>query len=211
MIALLPAYPRFSLRLSATALIVALLLLTGCGTLSTGKPAPIAAFSDNHRLQNWRLQGKIGIRDHQQAHSAYLNWQQCGDQYDIRISGPLGQGAAHLYGNDQQVTLAGSAPQPISARTPEQLLYQQLGWEIPLTQLFYWIRGIPDPDHSFRADKHGFKQSGWQLTFPSQTTIDLYTLPGKAVARHPDMAVTLILKNWDLQPACESIQQTRLP
>ncbi|MEE8057142.1 MAG: lipoprotein insertase outer membrane protein LolB [Pseudomonadales bacterium] len=194
--------PRIALNGAIAATI--LLLLSACSGLQT-RPPGTEDFTNNGDLHYWSLRGKIGIRDDHSATSAYLNWQQCGDYYNIRLSGPLGQGAAHLYGDKTRVTLQSSDNRPITASTPEQLLVQQLGWEIPVSRLLYWIRGIPDPNLSYTPDDQGFQQSGWQLSYPKRMSIDQYTLPSKAIAKHPQLKLTLILKHWNLQPNCSSL------
>jgi outer membrane lipoprotein LolB len=159
----------------------------------------------NKQIEHWHLRGKIGLRQKNKAHSAYLNWQQCGDYYDIRLSGPFGQGAARLYGNKQRATLLRSDQTRLSASSPEQLLAQELGWSIPVSQLLYWIRGIPEPNNAFTpsATHTGFKQSDWQVSYPTLSTVDRFSLPTKAIAKQSNLTVTLILKHWDLNPECE--------
>ncbi len=165
--------------------------------------AELAAMHSNAAIKQWQISGKIGIRSEQQSESAYLNWQQCGEYYDIRLSGPLGQGAARLRGSPQQVSLK-TSKQVSHADNPEQLLQQQLGWSIPVTQLFYWVRGIPSPAHSYRSssDNSGFEQAGWHISYQRLQQVDGITLPAKAIARHPRLKVTLLLKNWQLSPDC---------
>jgi outer membrane lipoprotein LolB len=206
-----------TIKCAALALVL-MLLQTACGFLNTKKTAIVTEFTSNNTIQQWLLKGKIGIRSQQQAHSTYLNWQQCGNHYDIRLSGPLGQTKAHLYGVSQRMLsqkleshkpvahLSQQHTQPITASNPDQLLFQQLGWNIPVTQLFYWIRGIPTPDHTYHPYDDGFQQSGWQLSYPKSTTTNLYTLPAKVIAKHPQLQVTFILKTWDLNPDCQIVE-----
>ena len=204
-------HPLSLTGLARLALLSLLLLATACSTLTGSKPAPIAEFAANAAIQQWQLRGKMGIRSSNKANSAYLNWQQCGQHFDIRLSGPLGQSAAHLYGDNHSVTLTGSEQQPVTAKDPEQLLYQQLGWQLPVSQLRYWVRGIPDPNQRYRADEHGFQQSGWRLNYPRQKDTDAYLLPTRVIAEHTRLTVTLILRHWDLQPDCDPMKDSTTP
>lgn len=183
-------------------------LLQGCMSFFTEPQltTELTTMAANQQLQQWQLRGKIGIRQSNEAHSAYLNWRQCGDQFDIRLTGPFGQGAAHLVGNKNSATLMRGEQILIKASSPEQLLDHQLGWSIPVSRLLFWIRGIPDPDVPFFGISNpiGFKQSNWQLSYPKTLTADSYTLPAKAVAKQSALTVTLVLKQWDLTPRCES-------
>jgi outer membrane lipoprotein LolB len=164
----------------------------------------LAAMANNHTISQWRLSGKIGIRSQKQSETAYLNWYQCQDNFDIRLSGPLGQGAVHLSGDNTLVHLQTSKGERYSAASAEQLMNQQLGWQLPIAELFYWVRGLPSPSGIAQVNDSGdgFKQSGWQLHFKNPTTQGQYTLPGKVIAIHPQMKITLILKQWDLDAEC---------
>lgn len=199
---------RWTDLLTGPALLAVLLTISACTSLTGGKPAPIAEFAGNSSVQQWQLRGKIGIRNSRRANSAYLNWQQCDQRFDIRLSGPLGQGAAHLYGDNRSVTLADGESEPITAAEPEQLLYRQLGWQIPVSQLHYWVRGIPAPGQDYVATDNGFQQAGWQLSYRGLSDTGNYQLPSRVIAEHPRLKVTLILSNWDLQPDCEPTGST---
>ena len=191
-----------------SAMMVALLLQSACGMLPPkGEPVSGESFKINTEIQQWQLQGKIGIRYDNNAASPYLNWLQCDEHFDIRLSGPLGQGAAHLYGDSRQATLVTSDQQTRHASTAGQLLSQQLGWDIPLAQLHFWIRGLPDPTLPQQAlpqpnANRGFQQSGWLIRYPRQLNSGHYQLPAKLIAEHPQLKLTLILKHWNLQPDC---------
>lgn len=158
---------------------------------------------NNAELSHWQLSGKLGIRSQQKTQSAYLNWQQCGEFFDIRLSGPLGQGGARLKGSGQAVTLQ-TADNTSSASDPEQLLQQQLGWSMPISQLHYWVRGIPSPNQDYQRTpgNDGFEQAGWHISYQRLQKVGKLTLPAKAIASHPRLKLTLLLKNWQLDPDC---------
>lgn len=195
------AYRPYILGITLTALLV---ILQGCNTLPT-EPSPSAQiFHANQGLQEWQLSGKIGIKTQHGADSAYLNWLHCGTDFIIRLNGPLGTGAAKLVGNSQQVTLFVSGEEPITAANAEQLLWQQFGWQLPVSQLRYWVKGIPSPQHAYQYQPQGFSQTGWSLSFPRQTQLEQYILPAKAIAQTDELRVTLILREWELQPDCQA-------
>ena len=187
---------------------IALLALQGCSGLTTRPATSGQAFAHNRELSHWQLSGKIGIRSPRGADSAYLNWLQCGERYQIRINGPLGSGAVKLLGEPGLVTLLNGGEPTIVAASPEQLLMEQFGWQLPLSQLVYWVRGIPAPQQPWGPEPLGFEQDGWQLSFPSQTEQQHYQLPAKAVAQQQqqELKVILIVKEWQLLPDCEGLQ-----
>lgn len=158
----------------------------------------------NEQINAWSITGKVGISTPEDKDSANLNWRQCQQDFDIRMSGPLGQGAAKLVGDAEQVTLTTNDGESLSARDPEQLLWVELGWRLPLNDLFYWVRGFPAPNAPGRitALTDGFIQSGWEVRYDRLTDQAPYTVPRKIIAQQRDIKVTLIIKQWDLTPNC---------
>jgi outer membrane lipoprotein LolB len=200
-------------RCQHTLIACGLLLLSGCAGFSANTTPTtnqeLSVFSPNIRLNQWKITGKMGIRSDQQASSALINWHQCNDRYHIRISGPLGTGAAYLYGDDSMATLE-TPTEKLTAANAQQLL-AQTGWPIPVHELSFWLRGLALPDQPAtpltEIDVPGFKQSGWSLQFNKTLTANhgdkAYTLPAKAIAESNNIKVTLLLRSWDLNPSCE--------
>jgi outer membrane lipoprotein LolB len=189
-------------RWLATALSIA--LLSACSS-QPKTPQANLPMSANQSLQHWQLSGKIGLRNGKQGHSAYLNWRQCGEHYTIRLTGPLGQGAAQLTGNNALATLQTSDQQRFQAANAEQLLAEHFGWQLPVSQLQHWIRGIPDPRHRYQAETagSGFQQLQWQLTYPKLLVVANHQLPAKAIAEQAPLKVTLVIKDWQLLTNCD--------
>lgn len=179
-------------------------LLAGCSGLQTQPVSSKHDFRGNLGIDDWQLSGRIGITSSDGAHSGYLNWIQCGARYELRINGPLGSGAIKLLGDAHQVTLYEGNREPVSADSPEALL-QHYGWDMPLSQLRFWIRGVPAPRSPHTDTPQGFEQAGWTLTFPRQTAVDQYTLPAKANAVAGATRVTLVVQEWLLAPACDRL------
>ncbi len=191
--------------------ILLLLLLGACNTTQQQPVLPansLETLSNNSDIQQWSLRGKVGLRNNKEAHSAYLNWSQCGEDFDIRLSGPLGQGAAHLIGDAEQVSLTTSDKQQFSASSASQLLEQQLGWSLPVEQLRYWLRALPDPGHAYQANSPGqalgFVQQAWSLSYPRMTEQPPYQLPSRIIAEQTPVKVTLVIKEWQLSPDCKA-------
>ncbi len=180
-----------------------LLWLAGCSTLPPPAPVPLPAL-DGPLLDNWSLQGKLGIRQGQRADSATLNWQQQQQHYEIRLSGPLGQGALAISGEPGQVQMAISgAAEPIVAATPEALMQSQLGWSLPLSQAHYWVQGRPAPQLASTPlpGGNGFRQLGWEVQILRVGAIDLASgdrvnLPSRLRLQYGDLRITLLIAQW---------------
>jgi outer membrane lipoprotein LolB len=161
-------------------------------------------------LNHWKLSGKLGIKTPEDSGSANIKWMQQVESYDIQLIGPLGQKSIHIESNGKQVILKEKGKPEVKANSAEKLIQEVTGWNLPLTQLKYWIRGLPSPNIRINSIKDNgmgligsLEQSGWsieylsyhQLGYKNQT---LY-LPQKVTARFQDFRLTLIVREWTLQ------------
>ncbi|MBO3275027.1 lipoprotein insertase outer membrane protein LolB [Pseudomonas schmalbachii] len=153
-------------------------------------------------LDGWQIDGKVGIRAPKDSGSGTLFWLQRQDYYDIRLSGPLGRGAARLTGREGAVTLEVAGQGRFQAESPEALLEEQLGWRLPVSHLLWWVRGLPAPDSRSRltldSNSHlaQLQQDGWQVEYSNYSEQNGYWLPEKLKLRGQDLDVTLVIKAW---------------
>lgn len=185
-------------------------LLAGCagfGARESVEGRGNSAQWREHKLQlssldGWQISGKVGIRAPKDSGSGTLFWLQRQDYYDIRLSGPLGRGAARLTGRPGKVSLEVANQGRYEARTPEALLEEQLGWKLPVSHLVWWVRGLPAPDSKSRlnldADSRlaNLEQDGWQVEYLSYTEQSGFWLPERIKLHGRDLDVTLVIKDW---------------
>jgi outer membrane lipoprotein LolB len=187
--------------------------LSSCATVSSPPPVAVPqleAPSWGNRvqtlsnLQEWDLNALIAIRANttRQAGSANLKWKQSQQRYDILLFGPLGAGAMKLAGTPGQVSLETADGKQFSAATPEALLRQQSGWNLPVSSLLYWIRGLPVPklpaQKSFDAEHRlrQLSQQGWTIEYLRYQSIGKIDLPDKILLGNAEVNVKIIIKNW---------------
>lgn len=153
-------------------------------------------------LDGWQITGKVGIRAPRDSGSGTLFWLQRQDYYDIRLSGPLGRGAARLTGREGSALLEVANQGRYQAESPEALLEEQLGWRLPVSHLLWWVRGLPAPHSRSRVtldrDSHlaRLEQDGWQLQYLSYVEQSGYRLPERIKLRGKDLDITLVIKDW---------------
>ncbi|HXR02081.1 MAG TPA: lipoprotein insertase outer membrane protein LolB [Pseudomonas sp.] len=153
-------------------------------------------------LDGWQINGKVGIRAPKDSGSGTLFWLQRQDYYDIRLSGPLGRGAARLTGRPGAVSLEVANQGRYEAADPETLLKDQLGWRLPVSHLVWWVRGLPAPESksSLTLDSDSrlsnLEQDGWQIEYLSYTQQNGYWLPERMKLHGQDLDVTLVIKDW---------------
>jgi outer membrane lipoprotein LolB len=185
-------------------------LLAGCAGLTSrevlegaGDPTLWKAHKQQlDHLDAWQISGKVGIRAPQESGSATLFWLQRQDYYDIRLAGPLGRGAARLTGRPGDTMLEVANQGRYLAESPEALLEEQLGWQLPVSHLLWWVRGLPAPGSKSRLTLDSdsrlafLQQDGWQVEYLRYAKHNDYTLPERLKLRGHDLEITLVFKEW---------------
>ncbi|TBU86807.1 lipoprotein insertase outer membrane protein LolB [Phytopseudomonas dryadis] len=198
------------MRLHTLFVFALLALLAGCAGMTSrealdgqGDPARWQAHKQHiSALDAWQINGKVGIRAPRDSGSGTLFWLQRQDYSDIRLSGPLGRGAARLTGRPGEVLLEVANQGRYQAESPEELLQQQLGLNLPVSHLLWWIRGLPAPDSRSRLTLDGdsrlaqLAQDGWQVEYLSYAEQNGYWLPERLKLQGHDLQVTLVIKDW---------------
>ncbi len=171
------------------ALILCFLVLSACATM----PARQGALNQHltwrmrqmqlRKVTHWRLTGAVAITTPQQSKTASLVWQQSyADHYQVDLFGPLGTGHARLSSNTASVTLQANGQRYQSA-TAEGLMQKVLGWHVPVSHLYFWIRGLPAPSFksrmTFDAYHHiiNLQQQGWKIHYQQHTAVNGIDLP----------------------------------
>ncbi|GGO86605.1 outer-membrane lipoprotein LolB [Marinobacterium nitratireducens] len=193
------------------------LTLAGCGAFKAQPPLPATGSWEDYQqrvaaLQQWSLDGKVGIRTADDSHSARLQWQQQPGDYRILISGPLGQGGARIDGNDQGVIIDVAGEGRFSAQSPEELLQQLLGWSFPVRQANYWVRGLPAPGLSYTPTflenrLASLEQGGWIIHYSAYAKDGGPGLPLRIRLQRSDLTIMVVIKEWEL-PAASNTQTT---
>ncbi len=159
-------------------------------------------------LAQWEALGKLGAKVPNDSMTATIHWLHTPSRYDINLSGPLGQGHMSIHGDKQQVTFSDGQAQPQIAKTAEELIRKNTRWNIPVTQLAYWVRGLPAPNTPitrFAANNLGLigelDQMGWKLVYGDYINIPLQTgstiaMPNKITAEFKELRLTLIIREW---------------
>jgi outer membrane lipoprotein LolB len=198
---------KFARRLMLFSLIT---LLAGCAGLTSrealegqGDAQSWQAHKQRISLVDaWQINGKVGIRAPQDSGSGTLFWLQRQDYFDIRLSGPLGRGAARLTGRPGDIQLEVANQGRYQAESAEQLLREQLGLNLPVSHLFWWIRGLPSPDSKSRLNLDSqshlaqLQQDGWHVEFLSYAEQNGFWLPERIKLSGFDLQVTLVIKDW---------------
>lgn len=192
------------------AIIAMSLIITACATLPAGKQANNQKLSWQQRqaqlspLTAWDIQGAVAIRQGRQGKSASLYLQQQQRHYNLQVFGPLGIGRHTLVGEPGNVTLTDSDGKTIHTNSPEALFQAELGWSLPISNLYFWLRGLPAPhlDKHIQFDQYHhilqLQQQGWVIDYRQYTAVDQYDLPSEITMRYGDLLVKIIISQWQL-------------
>lgn len=179
-------------------------LLASCSlTPPTGTPIPPERRWTPPAWTDWAAQGRLAIQRDEEGLNAGFRWRQAGEAYDIRLSGPLGQGGLRIHGDRNGVLLETDDGRRDGAADPERLLARYLGWSLPVSGLRYWVRGEAEPGQPARWqwDELGrprrLSQSGWDIAYLSYSAWDDVELPRLVRLARSDLEVRLLIDQWE--------------
>jgi outer membrane lipoprotein LolB len=196
-----------------------LALLNGCANYSAKPQLPLQSQDwATHQAQvmavtEWQAFGKLGIKLPDDGGSANLHWSHRPQEYQIDLTGPLGFSKISINGKASGVTFSQGGGAAQTAKTPEELIAKNTGWNIPVTQLAYWVRGLPAPrakvtQYHFNAQGMlgDLEQMGWKIVYGDYLQLlDPHTqniaLPRKITAEYKDVRLTLLIREWTLGAA----------
>ncbi len=195
-------------------IVIALLMLSSCQSLNTSNSTEInkstkfdiiALEAKLQKLDKWTATGVIGIRYNGKADSANYAYNQDGEDFSIKLYGPLGIGSIQIKGNDKKVIFIDNKGKETQADNAKSLMVQQLGWYVPVDGLSYWIKGIPvsDKDANRQIDDNNLTQilleKGWEIDYKGYKMFDgEYPLPTKIKMTRDDLSLKIIVKSWQI-------------
>lgn len=215
---------RLTFLLVACALMTS---VTGCQTVSLKRTttqqqrdALSHIVTQATELQHWSIQGKMGIRTEETAHSIQLWWNQQGEDFQLQLTGPFGAGSAKIEGSKAFLTLK-TGKDTFLETTPEALFQRLFGWQVPISHVFWWVKGSPVPDiptTQVTWNEHNqlvsLSQAHWQVQFSKYQPIDMTQtkkesssasqnikeLPHKITIEKEDKKLTILIHTWQIEP-----------
>lgn len=183
-------------------------LLSSCSWVSTPPSAPGAQipWKDRqvalNRIDNWKINGKIAVQTPQDSGSASIDWVQNQQRFNIALMGPLGTNSLKLWGQPGSVTMETSNGKRVTAGSPEQLLREQWGWDLPVSNLSYWVRGIPVPGGDFNGQYDQYHrltslvQNGWNVQYLSYMNVGAVDLPNRISISSAKLKTKIVVYQW---------------
>lgn len=178
------------------------LVVTGCSSLQTNKIPQGKPSSQVNKEDYWRARGKFSYRSDEVSESGNFDWRQEGDNYQLRLFGPLGMGSVRISGDTNLVRIK-TRDQDISSDQPLSLLYRMTGFEIPLNSMPMWLTGKPaslSPSNIILDDKdriQSFTERTWLLNYGNYEEINNQQTPMNIRAVKGDVNLRMIIKAWE--------------
>lgn len=205
--------------------IAALLLLTACVAQPVRQALPAAQSAAAEALQvareaalrrqpAWSLQGRIAVSNGRNGGSGRIDWTQDDRRFDVSLSAPVTRQSWRLVGDAGSARLEGLDGGTRDGPDAATLLRDTTGWEIPVTALADWVRGVRAQGAGTASALYGvdgrllrMEQGGWTIDYhwpapatapsPAATAAGAPpTLPTRLDARRGDASVRLIVDQW---------------
>ncbi len=138
--------------------------------------------------------------------SGGLSWRQDGERADIELRGPLGGRALAIQVAGETISVTDSQGVTVTGTEARRLLAAQVGTDLPVAQLRYWLVGVPAPGLAHReslgADRRlaALDQSGWRVAYSAYRDAGSIALPSRLEIRNDDLRLRLSVADWRLDP-----------
>lgn len=155
-------------------------------------------------LSRFDLKGRIAVAAGDEGFTAGLRWQQRDTDALIELDGPFGIGGLQLRVHGEALELTTSRGERLDGAAARTELERRLGFELPLTALRYWVRGVPDPateaaeQLAAQAPRlAGLEQSGWRIEYPTYVDVpSAGELPGRLTVSRDSTRLRLVIERW---------------
>ena len=199
-------------------------ILSACVSLTAPTPAShYHVQSYNERAQSlnaitcWTASGAFSVTTPKESGIANYVWQLT-DQthFKVDIASTLNVYQLAITREGSSSTLIKNQHQSLVANNPETLMQQSVGYSLPVSNLYYWMRGIAAPGkYQAQYDQYGhitqLSQQGWTITFLNYNHVDTVDLPQLIQLKRKDLSVKLVVKKWDLACQQQSTKQRATP
>lgn len=197
------------MRLPLGAAVAALGLLAGCRTVppavvvGPGADAPWpqqrAALE---KLDRYGLNGRVAVAANGQGFSAGMRYSQLPRGSSLALDGPLGIGGIRVELDGQEFQVATSRGEKLDGDAARAELERRLGFALPLTELRWWLLGIPAPGEATLdqdggdGEIRGFRQGGWQVSITARAPGLGFALPRRLTAEREGTRLKLLVERW---------------
>lgn len=186
---------------------LAALLVAGCAAAPPiPVPAPAGPEARREALQareSWTLAGRVAVAAAGEGATASLDWRQAGESSELMLRGPFGARALNVTVHGGDISLSDGEGR-LDGADAHLYLHGHLGADLPVSQLRYWVLGVPAPEAPYEEilGPDGLParlvQQGWTIDFERYRTVDGLWLPSRITAQAGPTRVRLAVSRWEL-------------
>lgn len=197
------------LRIAAAAALAGL-VLAACAPVPVRHPGTagqlVAQAARERALgaqSEWGLHARFAASDGHHGGSGSLDWSQEGERFRFTLRAPITGKTVELEGGPDGAVLTGAGREPLAGRTAGEVLNAEFGWNVPVADLAWWVRGLRAPGApailTFGANglPATLDQDGWHVDFRDWYAERNPPLPRKVYASRDPYSVRLSIQQWN--------------
>ena len=167
-------------------------------------PSPAVRAPTIGEQSDWTLHGRLALSNGRDGGSGQLTWRQSPQRAELRFIGALGRGSWRLQVTEHGAELESAAIGLVRDADVETLLRDQLGWELPVDSMRYWVSGMLNPGLTGTDvfDRRGrllrLRQAGWLVVYDGWIDVQGTWLPRKVTATRGGNQIRILVKKWTL-------------
>lgn len=157
------------------------------------------------QYKNWIISGTFSITYNKKRDTAHFEWQQNQNNYIINISGPMNLNSAQIKGSANKVELCQPNSKCIQAKSSEKLLFEQFCWQLPVSNIRYWVFTLPVPIKKINTkqlDQYEhlteLEQQGWKINYFGFKSIKNIDMPSTIELKNENFFIKLKIKSYKL-------------
>jgi len=160
-------------------------------------------------IDEWDIHARTVILLEDKVYPLVINWVRQQEQSLMVIEAPFGQGVIRIQSNastdkNKQFKLTLVDGRYHLGPTPEVLLFNLLGWSIPVSGLKSWIKGLPQSHVDSNYEIYGagrlksLQQNGWLINYLDYFSEQeqAHQLPKRLYLKHKNMGIKIAIERW---------------
>ena len=187
-------------KYKSVVLLILTALLVSCADVPVKSTTPFQLSGRDYLYSktSWSFAGRMAITDENDSFTASIAWKHQGRQDKLELAGLFGQGRTLIELTDDGVVIDNGDERLQYSGNADELVSRQVGIDIPVSALKYWVLGLVEPELEYGVLEKGFVQSGWNVSYPQMQIVGQNIMPRKIRVEQEDVKLKLIINHWDL-------------
>lgn len=179
------------------------LAAAGCASVPL---APGGFEPDVAGIDRWTAAGRIALVAAGEGGSGSFEWRQHGPETELTVRGPLGAGAMKVVTDGSAFTLEDGSGRDLDPQVARERLATQLGVNLPLGELRYWMLGAPAPGSMASVTlgsterERVIEQAGWRVACSAFEPVGRWQLPARLTATSGSVRIKVVVDEWRVDP-----------